>query len=253
MVQEEELVITNKVVAGIDDSVAAPIRLLALGDVRLNISSNDGFELYRAENATEINTAIKMYQPRAILEDDTQDSLLREQEIPNPIISCKLSKDFNITEHYDLLDCLSKPVSLGDLRETLSPLDGIETAIVIDDDPNFGQMIERFLHTIDQNITVARSLDGYDALKKMQNHPPNLALIDLVLPELNGIEIIEIMRSTRILEDTIILLLTAHNYGTDFKPAEFSQFTVTLPDNNFPLEVFDCIRATSRVLKQRYM
>ena len=104
----------------------------------------------------------------------------------------------------------------------------------IDDDPNFGQLVERFLHTVDPEIDVTRSLDGYDAIKKMRHAPPDLALIDLVLPEFSGVEVIEIMRDTPILDDTRVLLLTAANYSEEIRPAEFSQFTFTLPDNNFP-------------------
>ena len=60
----------------------------------------------------------------------------------------------------------------------------------------------------DEGYDVLAVEDGREALKAVQNNSPNLALLDIRLPSMNGMEILEKLK--RIDKDLIIIMLTAY-------------------------------------------
>jgi two-component system, OmpR family, response regulator ResD len=80
--------------------------------------------------------------------------------------------------------------------------------LVVDDEPTIGEVVSRYLQRAGYETRVA--LDGPSALAKVEAEPPDLVVLDLMLP---GIEGLEVMR--RIRDRTAIILLTAKGEETD--------------------------------------
>jgi two-component system KDP operon response regulator KdpE len=79
--------------------------------------------------------------------------------------------------------------------------------LVVDDEP----AIRRFLRTslTAQRFSVIEAQDGKSALEEMQRHPPDLLILDLGLPDIDGFEIIERLRHCG--SSVPILVLSSRN------------------------------------------
>ena len=69
---------------------------------------------------------------------------------------------------------------------------GNATVLVVDDDENIRDVLERFL--TEKGYSVQSAHDGQLGLDALRNKLPNVLLLDLYLPKLNGLQILEIMQ-----------------------------------------------------------
>ncbi len=66
--------------------------------------------------------------------------------------------------------------------------------LVVDDDPTVAPVVERLARPLGYHVTHVSN--GPEALTLMNELRPNLAMIDLQMPELNGIEVLKAIRAT---------------------------------------------------------
>jgi two-component system response regulator MprA len=91
------------------------------------------------------------------------------------------------------------------------------TILVVDDDKKLLKMMRRTL--IYEGFQVATALNGREALAQMQAKAPNLIVLDWMMPELDGLQLMSNLRATG--EDIPVLMLTARDaiedrvYGLD--------------------------------------
>ena len=84
--------------------------------------------------------------------------------------------------------------------------------LLVDDEPD---VIEIIKYNLDQEgYNVMTASNGKEALKKAQKNTPHLIIIDVMMPEMDGIEACEQLRSDTTFNDTIIMFLTAR--GEDY-------------------------------------
>ena len=79
--------------------------------------------------------------------------------------------------------------------------------MIVDDDIHINQMLEEVLTSAGYKVTHAYS--GTEALLLLPSTKPDLILLDLMMPELSGIEVTEILRKKQ--NFTPILILTARD------------------------------------------
>ena len=79
--------------------------------------------------------------------------------------------------------------------------------LVVDDDAEFVELVRFNLKRA--GYAVGTALDGIEALKKARSLGPDLILLDLMLPELNGFAVCEILRRDAATSSTPIIILTA--------------------------------------------
>jgi two-component system, OmpR family, response regulator MprA len=76
--------------------------------------------------------------------------------------------------------------------------------LVVEDDGRLAATLERVLMAEGHQVELAR--DGMDALRRARDHPPDLVVLDVMLPGLDGIGVCRRLRAT---SQFPILLLTA--------------------------------------------
>ncbi|MGH2482792.1 MAG: response regulator transcription factor, partial [Ktedonobacteraceae bacterium] len=83
--------------------------------------------------------------------------------------------------------------------------------LVVDDDPRITDLLRRIFAYEGYSVAVAAS--GEDALKRTLERPPDLIVLDVMRPGLDGLEVV---RRLRLAEDLVpILLLTARDAISD--------------------------------------
>ncbi len=79
--------------------------------------------------------------------------------------------------------------------------------LVVDDDPHITSLVRRILAYDGYSVAIAAS--GNEALTRTLEHPPDLIVLDIMLPELNGLEVTRRLRAAG--DNVPILLLTARD------------------------------------------
>lgn len=82
-----------------------------------------------------------------------------------------------------------------------------QTILVVDDEPDFRELIAYQLQR--EGFAVSAAGDGLAALEKARWQTPDLILLDLMLPELDGLSVCEILRRHPATADIPIIMLTA--------------------------------------------
>ena len=83
------------------------------------------------------------------------------------------------------------------------------TILVIDDSPETLDMITTWLNN--QGHITLTAKNGLDGLDQAKNHHPDLILLDVMMPGIDGIEVCRQLRSDNTTQRIPILLLTAHD------------------------------------------
>ncbi len=86
------------------------------------------------------------------------------------------------------------------------------TILLVDDEPDILEILSYNLSSEGYEIITAKN--GAEGVSKAKKKQPDLIILDVMMPEMDGIEACEIMRKTPGLENTIITFLTAR--GEDY-------------------------------------
>ena len=84
--------------------------------------------------------------------------------------------------------------------------------LLVDDEPDILEIVGYNLSIEGYQVFTAKN--GVEAVSKAKKKQPHLVILDVMMPEMDGIEACEIMRNTPGLEQTIITFLTAR--GEDY-------------------------------------
>jgi DNA-binding response OmpR family regulator len=79
--------------------------------------------------------------------------------------------------------------------------------LVVDDEPNIVMSLRYLMEREGFEVEVAA--DGRAALEALARRPADLVLLDVMLPDLDGYEVCERIRSDHVWRDTRIVMLTA--------------------------------------------
>ena len=84
--------------------------------------------------------------------------------------------------------------------------------LCVDDEPDILEILKYNLSNVGYDIYLAN--DGLSAIKKAKEIIPNLIIMDIMMPKMDGIQACENLRANEKFNDTIIMFLTAR--GEDF-------------------------------------
>lgn len=84
-----------------------------------------------------------------------------------------------------------------------------QTILVVDDETDLLDLIEYNLHK--EGFKVLKAENGEEGIKVAKEHRPDLILLDIMMPKMDGLEAVEIMRKDEDLQKTPIIFLTARS------------------------------------------
>lgn len=89
----------------------------------------------------------------------------------------------------------------------------MKRVLVIEDDPDIVELLRYNLEK--EEFEVEEASDGETGLRALREHPPDLLILDLMLPRLSGLEVCKATRKDATLENLPIIMLTARGEETD--------------------------------------
>src|SRR6266478_1062545 len=89
----------------------------------------------------------------------------------------------------------------------------MERVLIVDDDPDIQKLVSYNLGQAGFEVTTAGT--GRNALEAVQKHPPDLIILDLMLPDVDGMEVCRTLRQRDSSRRIPIIMLTARTQEVD--------------------------------------
>jgi CheY-like chemotaxis protein len=119
----------------------------------------------------------------------------------------------------------------------------IKSILLIDDDQDDKYFFAKALEELEINVELQTAEDGVDAFEKLNHKIPDLILLDLNMPRMNGMMFLKLLKQAKHLKNIPVIIYTTHvnifeeieakklgAYGVFIKPAEFSKTVQTISD-----------------------
>jgi CheY-like chemotaxis protein len=97
-------------------------------------------------------------------------------------------------------------------------------------------------------MIVQRAYDGQQAWDMLQNNPPDVVLLDLVMPQMSGFDLIPLMKANTRLQNIPIVLLTASKYIYSDNETR-GELRVNQGGGLRPMEVLKLISTITKTIK----
>jgi len=106
-------------------------------------------------------------------------------------------------------------------------------ALIVEDDPAIRKLVEKLL--LRKGVGVDAAHDGRQAIEKLQASKYSVVVLDLMIPEVNGFEVIEFVKKNRIDVPIAVVSAVSHQSLTNLdldvvklvisKPFDVDEFT----------------------------
>lgn len=110
-------------------------------------------------------------------------------------------------------------MKLDEMANELGVRQGL-SVVVIDDEPDMCELTEVMLRAVEPEAMVTTATSGTDGLLACGSLHPDLVMLDLRMPGLDGLEVAEAMSRTEGLEHTVLVFVTGTAAGPQRDAAE---------------------------------
>jgi CheY-like chemotaxis protein len=189
---------------------------------------------------------VKAIEPTALIVDTHLDSQahLALAEYPIPIIACPMPSGKRAMQYYGISDFLVKPVTFEALYSALEKLAvPAKNVLVVDDEPDMVRLFTRMLQRLPQPCQVRKAYSGIECLRLMAHQRPDVLILDLLLPDMNGLFVVEQIKQDPLLGEVPILLASAFGASDALQKTAHGNLTVSKREGFEPIELVGCVEA----------
>ena len=205
---------SNRLVLTIDDEVESQ-------EILKSYLKGEGYEVIQAYNALEAMELARRYHPFAITLDivmpgkdgwDILDELKKDPKTEDiPVICVSILDNREMGLAFGAFEYLVKPIDKDQLIEELKRLErrfSIHEILVIDDDPQAVELMANYLGE-GGNYEVRKAYGGEEVLLKLKESRHDLIILDLMMPEVDGFEVIGHLKESEDTRDIPIIIVSA--------------------------------------------
>ena len=185
-----------------------------------------GFRTEVARTGTEAVAKARALRPAVITLDillpeldgwEVITRLKREEQTRDiPVVVVSVVDNVELGKALGALDYFVKPVDGRELVERLASFklepiakNGATRVLVVDDEAANRTWLTRILEPAGFHVIIASG--GQEAIQLAKKDPPDLVLLDLMMPEVTGFDVVEALRADARTQDTPIMILTARH------------------------------------------
>ena len=141
-------------------------------------------------------------------------------------------------------DYLVKPVSREMLAKVLSQFGAaLRSIMIIDDNRDIVRLFSQTLRSLDAAYTVRAAYGGREGIDIMLEYPPDLLMLDVLMPEMDGFAVIETMQADARLASIPIVLISAKGASESITPDILGDITLRRKTGYSPIELVNCVQA----------
>lgn len=185
----------------------------------------DGYKVYGINDSRIAIEQARQINPSAIILDimmpykDGWDILAELKEDAGlrdvPVVLYSIAEEQKRGFCFGASAYLTKPINEDQLRTTVSHLVGSNaTVLVVDDDPNAREIVTSHI-TQAGSYTVMTASNGREALEQIAQTQPDLIILDLMMPEVDGFAVLERLDADVETRAIPVIVLTAKDLTQD--------------------------------------
>jgi len=219
----------------------------------------EGYQFVAAETTFEAQEIVQRTLPAAVIVDTawaSQRGMPEGLDLPptTPLLTCPLPSMRRLGVMLGAADYLPKPVTQEDLQQALARLpQPPRTALVVDDNPHVVRLFSRMLRASDPSLRVLEAFDGRAGLEIARTERPDVVLLDLVMPEMDGYAFLAETANDPALAQVQVIIVSVHSIEQESVPLKGEVRVARQADFSFT-EIVQLLRATlSAVTRQPVM
>ena len=197
-------------------------------DARLAVATivqDEGYEVLMAANAKKGIEMARAHMPDIIILDVIMPerdgwSMLKELKADAalceiPVILATIVADREMGLAFGAVEHMTKPVDPNRLTATLNAIaEGREKdVLIVDDDTATRNLFRRILTR--HGWTVREAADGRGALSQLKSNKPTLMVLDIMMPNVDGFDVLKAVRATDELADLPVIVATSKDLTRD--------------------------------------
>lgn len=145
---------------------------------------------------------------------------------------------------HGIADFLVKPVSAEGMHQALRRLERpVQHILVIDDEQDIVRLYERILRNLSPVHQVRKAYGGEEGLEMMRSTPPDVVILDLLMPQMDGFAVLQHMKNDPALCDVPVILASAYGASDAISAVARGTLSLDKPDGFEPGELVRCVEA----------
>jgi signal transduction histidine kinase/CheY-like chemotaxis protein len=133
-----------------------------------------------------------------------------------PALICWVPGEDEAADQLGVVQYLTKPVTSGALLAALDDLQPqVRTVLLVDDNQEVLRLFVRMLSSPDRGYHILQAQDGERALVLMRERHPDVVLLDLVMPSIDGFQVLEEKARDPDIRDIPVVVVSSRDPGSD--------------------------------------
>lgn len=178
----------------------------------------DQAEIVSTRSLEEARQALRVpAQALLINEEAVGEALQRlsaEGQLPEdtPVIICSTPGAHEAALALGAADYLVKPIPRDALQAAMNRLDVRgKTVLVVDDEPEAARLFRRMLNSFGRGYRVLTTSEGRQALQMLRDERPDVLLLDLVMPDMDGYQLLAEKELDPDIRDIPVIVISAQD------------------------------------------
>jgi signal transduction histidine kinase/CheY-like chemotaxis protein len=164
-----------------------------------------------------------------------------------PALACWVPGEDDAAERLGVVQYLVKPVTRQRLLATLDTLgQDVRDVLLVDDEREALQLFSRMLSSAETGYRILRARSGDQALRLLRERQPDIMLLDLVMPGMDGFGVLQEKRQDPSIKDIPVVVLSSRDPSNE--PIVSNTLTILRGRGLTVRDLLLCTRAVSEVL-----
>jgi len=179
--------------------------------------------------------------------DEVSPAALTNLPFGAPALTCWAPGEDEAARRLGVVRYLVKPVASERLLAALAGLGGgVKTALVVDDEPDELHLFARMLATNATGYRILQATTGQRALAMLRSRRPDVMLLDLVMPGMDGFQVLEEKGRDPAIRDIPVIVISSRDPTGD--PVVSNTLTITHGSGLSVRSLLAFIQATGEIL-----
>ena len=181
------------------------------------------------------------------LEGPLPSRMLADVPYATPVFTCWIPGQDEAAQRLGAVRYLLKPISREALLATLNDLgESVRTVLLVDDEPEVLRLFTRILSTAERPYHILQATDGERALSLLRQRRPDVMLLDLIMPGMDGLQVLQEKSQDPELRAVPVVVVSSRDPSGE--PLVSQALTVTRGGGLSVRDLLSSIRAVSEVL-----
>lgn len=155
------------------------------------------------------------------------------------------------------VEWLPKPMQRKALLATLARVaPEARDLLIVDDDPAAVHLLVGMMRSADRGYVPREAYSGREAMEAIAANPPDALLLDLIMPDMDGLQVVECLRCDPTLADMPVLMISASDVSvlhTEVEVPQVSALTLLKSHDLKTQEWLNCVKAFLGAVAPRYV